>query len=293
MGFERQSLHRHTAGLALGILVALTAAACGSGHDVTSGVPTSTDGTRLPADRVVWQADTGGGLVPHAFVANDVPEVTIYGDGRVFLPVPAETDGGSAGTVPTAVRLVQGKVPQTKLRDFLDDVSASGALDESVDYGDPQVTDLPSTNVRLHGAGQPAEVDVYALMADFDTGLTGSQQASRRKLRDLIEHSRTLTGATKEWVPDRVEAIDLAVPEGAPSGDAAEWPGPPFIDVFGTVKPGATIDGPRCAELSGDDGAKAYAAALDAGRPFVDDRGAELQVVVRALLPGEVACERS
>ena len=135
MGFERQSLHRHTAGLALGILVALTAAACGSGHDVTSGVPTSTDGTRLPADRVVWQVDTGGGLVPHAFVANDVPEVTIYGDGRVFLPVPAETDGGSAGTVPTAVRLVQGKVPQTKLRDFLDDVSASGALDESVDYG--------------------------------------------------------------------------------------------------------------------------------------------------------------
>ena len=47
MGFERQSLHRHTAGLALGILVALTAAACGSGHDVTSALATAADAAGL------------------------------------------------------------------------------------------------------------------------------------------------------------------------------------------------------------------------------------------------------
>lgn len=50
MGFETATpLHRHTAGLV--DPRPWTAAACGSGHDVTSGVPTSTDGTRLPADR--------------------------------------------------------------------------------------------------------------------------------------------------------------------------------------------------------------------------------------------------
>lgn len=43
-----------------------------------------------PADQVVWQVDTGGGLVHYAVTANDVPEVTIYGDGNIFVPVPVE-----------------------------------------------------------------------------------------------------------------------------------------------------------------------------------------------------------
>ena len=304
--------------LALGALgAAVVLGACSSGTEVVASDPslgpstTSTgdpgptttvsvgDEATLPADRVVWQVDTGGGLTSLAFAVNDVPEVTIYGDGRIFVPDPADPDETSTGPIPKPVGLTLGSVAPSELRAFLADAEATGLVDEAVDYGMPQITDLPGTSVRLHGAGAPGTVSVYALGVELGVDLDGggdglglerSQLDHRIALEDLVERSRGLGGAAEPWVPDRVQVVDLATDE-ATFEATAEWPGPPFIEVFGTVKPGATIDGPRCAELDGDDAASVFEAALEAGRPFVDDRGAELEVVVRALLPGEEACE--
>lgn len=299
---------RRCARRAVAVLIAVAALGvngCGTGVTTATTEPTTaasgTGGTSttdashrtqvLPADQVVWQVDTGGGFVPYAFVANDVAEVSIYGDGRIFVPVPNDSAETSLESVPRAVQLALGAVPEADLRDFLDDVAASGVVDESLDFGDLMVTDLPSTTVRVDGSEGPAEVSVYALTLDSDDGLTGPQKQARRELNDLFEQSRLLAGDVEPWVPDRVEAIDLAVPDGPPSAQTTEWPGPPFIDLFGTVKPDAIIGDPRCAELAGDDAAEVFAAALDADQPFVDDRGTELQVVVKALLPGEDACD--
>jgi len=110
-------------------------------------------------------------------------------------------------------------------------------------------------------------------------------------LTELIDESRRLVGDTTPWVPDRVEAIDIA-PQATPdpSADTAPWPGPPFIELFGTIKPGNPEVGPRCAEITGDSASKVFDAALESGVPFVDGKGDVRQVVVAALLPGEEAC---
>jgi hypothetical protein len=109
----------------------------------------------------------------------------------------------------------------------------------------------------------------------------------------LIERSPRLGDRPTPWVPDRVEVTDLpgthefgTTPEGT-----TPWPGPRFVEVFGTVKPNDTVAGSRCAEIAGVHAAEVFSAARVSGMPFVDDQGAELQVVVRALLPGEVACD--
>ena len=283
----------------------MSVAACGTGtttvtNDTATTAPgperSSTTGRSdrsqpLPADQVVWQVDTGGGFVPYAFVAADVAEVTIYGDGRIFVSVPRDLAETASELVPRAVQLALGTVPQAELREFLDDVTASGVVDESIDFGELMVSDLPSTTVRVDGFDGPAEVSVYALTLDFEDGLTGPHQQARSELNDLIEQSRLLADDVEPWVPDRVEVIDLAIPDGPPSVETTEWPGPPFVDVFGTDEPDATSDGPRCAELAGDSAAEVFAAALVADQPFVDGSGAELQVVVKALLPGEDACD--
>ncbi|MEZ5381919.1 MAG: hypothetical protein R2754_09005 [Microthrixaceae bacterium] len=253
--------------------------------------PTTSGGEVLPADQVVWQVDTGGGFVPYAFVANDVPEVTIYGDGRVFLALAQRATDAPVGPVPPPAQMVTGEIASNDLSDFLDEVAASGAIGDGVDYGTPQITDMPGTTVRFAPSGRTSEVNVYALGEGFDDGLTGSQQRARRTLAGLIERSRRLAGDTSPWVPERVEAIDIepqATPD--PGGATTDWPGPAFIDLFGTINPGNPAVGPRCAEVTGDSAAQVFDAALDAGVPFVDSKGDVRQVVVAALLPGEEPC---
>ena len=62
---------------------------------------TSAAAEMLSDSEVVWQVDIGGGLVPFAVAANDVPEVTIYGDGRIFVAEELETP---PWTVPPSAR---------------------------------------------------------------------------------------------------------------------------------------------------------------------------------------------
>ena len=251
---------------------------------------TSAAAEMLSDSEVVWQVDIGGGLVPFAVAANDVPEVTIYGDGRIFVAEELETP---PWTVPPPVEVLLGSVPPEQLRAFLDDAAASEVIDESVNYGTPRVADLGGTTVRLRSAAGPAEVSVHGLGYDARGDLGTSEIEARNTLETLIERSRRLGDRPTPWVPDRVEVTDLpgthefgTTPEGT-----TPWPGPRFVEVFGTVKPNDTVAGSRCAEIAGVHAAEVFSAARVSGMPFVDDQGAELQVVVRALLPGEVACD--
>lgn len=165
-----QRLRRRAAG---GAVAALAGSGCGSGVEPTTVDPTtgptvtvgaSTTGPvgALPPDRVVWQVDTGGGLVPFAVAANDVPEVTIYGDGRVFLADPDSAGGAPAGRFPPPMGLVVGRVAGGDLAGFLTDVESSGVVDDQ---------------------------------------LTEPQQQARRTLERLVERSERLAGETRPGCP--------------------------------------------------------------------------------------------
>lgn len=256
------------------------------------GLSATEDQVDLPADQVVWQADTKGGFVSAAVAANDMPEVTIYGDGQIFVRSSPELQ--TAWQVPPAVETNRGFIPPDELREFLDDVAASGLVDDSVDYGRPGVTDLGNTVVRFHGAGAPETIDVDGL--SYAAGrLSKTQIETRREVEELIERSRDLVDETEPWAPDRVDVTKLRGVHSLPPPpeETAPWFGSPFSHLFGPTVVDDDPDTTTCVELSGANATAVHAAATGSAKSFVDDSGEKRLVVVRALLPGEASCVES
>jgi len=191
----------------------------------TTTTTTSTPQSDAPDDEVVWQAFTRGGFVPEIYTAGQVPEVTIYRDGRVITTAHDPED--RAGP-PVALEL--GHVSQAKLDAFLADADASGLFDPLTDFGSPGVTDQPSTTVLLRTGDTPQQVDVYALDFAYEQpvgDVTAEQTAHRTQLKALLARAAELGDHAKPYVPDRVRASRFdpsIVVDPAPTG--LEWPGP-------------------------------------------------------------------
>lgn len=285
--------------LALPVLAALLAAGCstsgGSEADGPSASSTTTSLVELPppggdeADQVVWQESTGGGFVPTQSVAAEVPAVTIYADGRIFL---AEPDEQGRFDHPATVTL--GEVDPDALAAFLAKAEDSGLFGDDVDFGSPGITDQASTAVTLRTGATPSTALVYALGFE-DPGVDGvsdEQAARRRALVDLTADARKLADQDEAWTPDRVRATAYG-PVDAFADRPFEpqiWPGPSF-DEF----PEPTEDGSleSCLVIEGDAATQVYEAALDnEGTDFIDD-GDIRQVVVAPLLPGQEGCPPS
>lgn len=285
-----------------GVLAVVAFSACSTtggqaatGPRVEGTSPTSTGRSatdaevELPADQVVWQVDTMGGFVSAAVAANDMPEVTIYGDGRIFLRT--SPDVQTAWRVPPAVELDRGFISPDELRVFLDDVAASGLVNDSVDYGRSGVTDQGNTVVRFHGTDTPTTIDVDGLGSA--AGRLGRTQIDvRSDLEELIERSRNLVDETEPWAPDRVDITDLRGVHSLPPppDETAPWPGPEFAHLFGPTILDDAPDRITCVELSGDNATEVHAAATGSAKLFIDNRGEKRVVVVRALLPQEASC---
>ena len=282
--------------------ILLTAAGCGSdrgavrtdGSTTTrpttepSSVPTTpttevpTRDRRLPADQVVWQASSGGGLRPVASAAGDVPAVTLYGDGRIFVAAP---DRDQAFDHPIPVRL--GHVDPAALAAFVAEVEASGLFDgDPVDLGSPSATDGITTTATFGSEHGAVVVSAYFLESEFDDGLSTAQVGRRRALRALIGRAASLATTTRAWVPDRVRVTDVTAGDDlSEAGAAAPWSGPAFASFLTETASGTT-----CGELRGEAAADAFAAAT-ANPTVVFSAGGEARaLVVAALLPGEPAC---
>lgn len=285
--------------LALSALL-LLATGCGSSGatDVSSDRPEASS-TTAPADdlpptdgrdpdQVVWQESTGGGFAPVDYSLSEVPDVTIYGDGRIFTAVP-DPDA----SIGQPIALEQSKISAEDLTAFLDEAASSGLFDEGTDFGAPGVTDQPSTNITLHAGGSAQTVDVYALgfpAPDAQPGgrsmLSGEQTERRDELIELMAAARALADGGEAYVPTEVRATMFELGPGVdPPDDARPWPGPAF-DEF----PAPDDSGRSCLVVSGDDAAALFrSAGADEGITWERD-GVSRQIVVVALLPGQEGC---
>lgn len=280
---------------------------CGSsdgeaGDDVSAGaatdgttslaptVPEPTEGIDgLPADQVVFQAQTGGGFVPMQAAATEIPEVTIYGDGRVFVTDPAEDRPYDVGP-----GLLVRTLPADELRAFLADATGSGLFSPDADFGQPMVTDLPTTTVTLHTEDPSMSVSAYALTIDAipGGGLTDAQVAARQELSALVEAARALGEPGEPWAPDRVRATlyDPTQTQREGSIEPGVWPGPPFAEFPAPTPEGAVAS---CLVIEGDEATAVWDAASSRGDAWwVSAEGAtdDHQIVVVPLLPGAEGC---
>jgi len=205
--------------------------------------------TPLPADRVVFQVTTAGGLVPHVFYLLESPRLIVWGDGRVWRQVE-----GSGGLVP--VRFELAHTDAAGVAGLVARAEGSGLVSADTDFGHPGVTDQAATSVVVRGWTGESQVSVYAL--GFDRGLSAAQRRARRELQDLIDAASRLPGdaAWTAVVPQRVTVFEVAA-DSEPAANVP-WPGPD-PDSFLSRATGRAIG---CGHLTGEEAVTAYAAAL-------------------------------
>ena len=202
------------AAAALAVLAAVAAiGACGEKKELETG-PSTAAVPELPrgADDVVLQVFSGGGYVPVAVMRREFPAAVLYGNGRLVTAVEDDTDAA----VP--------ELEVTQLDDAQVDELVLGALDagvgEGVDFGTPDITDLPTTTVTLETEQGTEEASAYGLgFEDADTSVSSEQEEARAELSEFIDSVLEREGEPFE--PDAYVVTSISA-TGAERG--LRWP---------------------------------------------------------------------
>ncbi|MCL5735926.1 MAG: hypothetical protein M1274_10135 [Actinobacteria bacterium] len=185
-------------------LLMLTAAGCGTsdgggggggGGDTESTVTSISESISHPAggDQIVLQVKSGGGFVPVEYNLTNLPEFSLYGDGRVIVsgPVIAIYPPPALPNLQTVV------IPEETVQALLSAAREAGLFNNGVDYGQPGITDVATTTFIVNAEGSTYQSDVYALgMEDDATGLTMEQQQARAAVDDFRSKLMDLTAFT-------------------------------------------------------------------------------------------------
>ena len=164
---------------------------------------------------VVLRVSTGGGYVPEQVRLSDVPELTVYGDGRMVVlgPTTLEYPG------PALPNLRELRLTPEGIDRVVRLATAAGLLSgKEPDYGSPQVTDNPTTAVTVNARGKEVQVSAYALGFD-DASLTDTQARNRERLQRLIARAErpprrfVLEGSRRRFVPTAIDVHTLATGE--------------------------------------------------------------------------------
>lgn len=258
----------------------------------SAGDPVAAVRSALPAEPLLLQVRHGGGLAGLRPVSVDVPDVSLYADGRLIAPGPQILI-----YPPPALPSVQvQQIGATRAQSLADRAVAAGVRPDT-DFGDPRIPDATSTWITVIASGTESTVEIVAFReaADDDPDLTAAQQAARREVKALVQEIESLPGNSppqaEPYRPDRVAV--LARPH-TPTGnsDAAspapvkEWPGPALP---GSEMPGENWTG--CVLATGPQVERLRAAAQDAStRTAWRWQGQTWQLQIRPLLPDESQC---
>jgi hypothetical protein len=246
--------------------------------------------TTYQPDDVVLRVEQIGGFVPAESLVTYLPELSVYGDGRVLTqgPVPAVYPGPALPNV--QVQMITPGALST-----LVNLAVAGKVGVPADFGQPPVADGTSARITVLTSAGPQVSTVY--MLGMDEGLTAEQRSARAPLRALVAKLEDLPGTlgadkvgqSRPYVPAVLAAVDspwtadptLTEPEQA-------WPGPAL--------PGQKVGAPGgdlgCVTVSGPQLAPVLDAAGHANQltPWVWD-ATRYRVQFRPLLPDESSCD--
>jgi hypothetical protein len=253
-------------------------------------VPESAAATGPKADELVIRLASVGGFVPVERVVGRLPQVSVYGDGRVITegPVTYNYPGPALPNV-----LVQRITPEL-LRQLVKQGLEAGVR-TGTDYGHPNVADAPGTRVTVVTAGGPQTVTAEALQQsrDNDPRLSPGQQSARSRLLAYVTKLQGLDtgGAHQEpYVPAALAALarPWVAPADMPGGadNTKPWPGPAL--------PGPAVNDVAqqgCVVVAGDQVAPVLAAARTANALTAWTSGyKKWAITFRPLLPDETGC---
>lgn len=240
-------------------------------------------GTEIPADpgSPVLQVEVAGGFVPVGWDFANVPQLTVYSDGRAIVHGPQI--------------LIYPGPALPNLQESTADVDAlvsaaqdAGLLADPPDYGQPMIADVPTTFVTLTVDGQTYAHAANALDIEVgsaaDLGITDEQMAARATLAEFVATAQGLVAPDSE--PLAIEAFGFfAWPASETTDDGLEpellpWP----LDL-------PLADASDCTLVEGSDAATLRETLASANQTtrFEDD-GVTYDVFFRPLLPHETGC---
>lgn len=275
------------------LVPALLLTACGDDTDVQTGDEPSTDGSAdggsTPVGdqtEVAISIEVGGGFVPFGYDFATVPTV-IQDNGTAFI-------GGAVMAIfpgPALSPVVTGVIEADDLAELLDRAEQVGlASDSELDGGQPGITDMPTTTIKVRVGGEVYEHSIYGLNAAVEvpdaaeTGLTEEQIEVRRAVSGFVAEV-TEAASTAASEPYEAEAYDLL---SEPLSD---------MDTTADVEPNQ-LDWPfsypipsdgACVHLEGDDAAT-FSRLLPKATQITEwtdaTDGAKYRITVRAVIPG-------
>jgi hypothetical protein len=237
-------------------------------------------------DSLVLRVSSTGGFVPPQFLVGRLPATSVYADGRVIFegPVTLSYPG------PALPNLQVGRLSPAQVQQLLDKAVAAG-VKEGADFGQPGVTDVPTTEITVVTATGKQTVGANALREarPDDPQLTKAQHQARKKLLTFVDGLNDLDLKTTPYRPEALAA--LVQPYTAPEDPGVrpkgvEWPGPALPG--DKVNPNLDL---TCVVATGEQLGAVLTAAADATAitPW-GSGGNTWSVLFRPLLPEEAGC---
>jgi hypothetical protein len=246
-----------------------------------------TESASVPADALVIRVESFGGFVPAEHNLGRIPEVSVYGDGRLI------TEGPHSMIYPA--RSLPNIQEQMLTPEYVQDLVRQGqaaGVRNGADFGSPNIADAPSTRVTV--GDQSVSVVALSEARPSDPRLTEAQRTARTKLAAYVKKVEGLTAAEGVAQPVAYQPTAVAVlarpyvpPQAAePAAKPQEWPGPAL--------PGDMLNanlGIGCVTATGAEKDKVLAAAQNSTviTPWTSG-GKQWSITFRPLLPDEQAC---
>ena len=275
-----------TAALLLSISVG--AGACGGKDSTgTSGPLQHPTGK----NQVVLRVSSGGGFVPPEVNLKQVPEFTLYGDGTVIVTGPTTMiyPGAALPNLQTTT------VTQKTIQAILSAAQEAGLLQASFDYGNPGISDVPTTTITVNVGGKTYESSIYALGVEAAGGsLTMEQQQARAAVSTFVGKLTGLESFQQglQWSAYQFNALRVYSSAATASGatdvqpNKLAWP----LGDLATLGQPTQPDGFRVFAVSGSDLATLQPLLGQATEITLwSSGGKEYNLAFRPLLPDETA----
>ena len=272
------------------VVVAFLAGACGRLTKAGGGVDHPTG-----ANDLILRVDTGGGFVAPGYSLRQIPQLSLFGDGRLITEGPQiEIYPG-----PALPNVVQQTLTEDGIQAILDAAGQAGLMGPSAHYDFGCIADAPTTTFTLVANGERHVVSAYALGMG-EGACPGADTAARAKLAAF----QTKLGDLTSWLPQgsvgaqtSYEPAEMRVYvqpyAGSPDPGLVEppmdWKLSQPLSSFG--QPAVGLVGMRCGVVAGQDMALLLPEARAANEltPWRSD-GQTYSLLFRPLLPDEHTC---
>jgi hypothetical protein len=258
------------------------------------------------ADELVLRVDVSGGFVPPQVTLSEVPQLSLYGDGRAVTTGPVI----AIFPAPALPNLRQVRLTEAGIQQVLAAAKDAGLLDGNKSYSNSTVADAPTTTFTVNAGGKTTTVAAYALGFDADPSWTAEERAAIAKLRTFSGLAPDLTSwidpaniasGDEEYPIERLQIVAQPMDSSVATPDPddptqnqppMDWPlatplteATPVTDLLGSAR------NLRCGVITGEDAATLVAAARQANilTPWVS-QGNRYFVTFRPLLPDETGC---